>query len=327
MSCYAEEVIKLAKAEVDYLEKKSNKDLDSKTANVGDNNYTKYARDLDKISGFYNGKKQGFAWCDVFVDWLFVQAFGAENAKRLLCQPDKSAGAGCNSSMKYYKSKKQFYTSPKVGDQIFFYNSELTEASHTGIVIACDNNYVHTIEGNTSSASGVVANGGCVRQKKYDLTYKRIAGYGRPDYDVKATSTVVTVTDPNNIKIGDIVEFTGTKHYLTKNVKTGSVCKPGKAKVTAIAVGAHPYHLIRVTGGGSTVYGWVDAKDIGADTKVETEAKLDYQCIHTVANGDTLWGLAVKYLDRGGRYKEIMELNNKKTTILRKGQKLKIPLK
>lgn len=40
----------------------------------------------------------------------------------------------------------------------------------------------------------------------------------------------------------------------------GFTCKPGKAKVTAInKTGAHPYHLVAVGGGGSTVYGWVDA--------------------------------------------------------------------
>ena len=39
---------------------------------------------------------------------------------------------------------------------------------------------------------------------------------------------------------------------------TGSTCKPGKAKITAIAKGkAHPYYLIAVSGGGSTVYGWI----------------------------------------------------------------------
>ena len=326
MSCYVDVLIKLAKAEVDYLEKKSNKDLDSKTANAGDKNYTKYARDLDKISGFYNGRKQGYAWCDVFVDWLFVQAYGVENAKRLLCQPDKSCGAGCNSSMKYYKAKKQLHTSPKIGDQIFFYNSALTEASHTGVVVDVDSKYVYTIEGNTSSSSGVVANGGCVREKKYSLTYNRIAGYGRPKYDDTTPQTIVTITDPANIKIGDLVEFTGNKHYLNKNIKVGSTCKPGKAKVTAIAVGIHPYHLVRVSGGGSTVHGWVDAKDIGVETSVES-TDTDYQCIHVVKQNDTLWGLAVKYLGRGGRYKEIMKLNNKKTTVLRSGQKLKIPHK
>ncbi len=65
------------------------------------------------------------------------------------------------------------------------------------------------------------------------------------------------------IKVGDEVQFTGTKHYVSATAKTASSCKPGKAKVTAIASGkAHPYHLIAVSGGGSTVYGWTDAADI-----------------------------------------------------------------
>ena len=64
-----EKVVNVAKEEVGYLEKRSNKDLDSKTANVGNNNYTKYARDLFPTL-------QGQPWCDMFVDWCFVQAFG-----------------------------------------------------------------------------------------------------------------------------------------------------------------------------------------------------------------------------------------------------------
>ena len=94
----AKEVIELALAEVGYLEKKSASQLDSKTANTGSGNFTKYARDLDAIPNFYNGKKNGFAWCDVFVDWLFVKTFGVKTAKKLLCQPDKSLGAGCGYS-------------------------------------------------------------------------------------------------------------------------------------------------------------------------------------------------------------------------------------
>lgn len=116
MTNLASKVIEIALNEVGYLEKKSNSQLDDKTANAGSNNYTKYARDLDNIAGFYNGKKNGYAWCDVFVDWCFVKAFGVEVAKKLLCQPDKSAGAGCTQSANYYRNKGQFYTSPKVGD-------------------------------------------------------------------------------------------------------------------------------------------------------------------------------------------------------------------
>ena len=178
-----EKLIAVAQAEVGYLEKKTNSQLDDRTANAGYGNYTKYARDLDAIPGFYNGRKNGFDWCDVFVDWLFVKAFGVEAAKKLLCQPEKSLGAGCRFSANYYKEKGLFHTKdPKPGDQIFYWNSGKTDVAHTGIVYKVDNQYVYTVEGNTSSASGVVANGGGVAQKKYALTYGRIYGYGRPDY-------------------------------------------------------------------------------------------------------------------------------------------------
>ena len=59
----AKDVIKIANDEVGYLEKTSNANLYSKTANAGKNNYTKYAYEFDtKYSGFYNGNKNGFAW-------------------------------------------------------------------------------------------------------------------------------------------------------------------------------------------------------------------------------------------------------------------------
>ena len=187
-----QKVIPIARAEVGYLEKKSNKDLDDKTANAGDKNYTKYARDMDAINGFYNGKKQGVAWCDIFVDWCFVQAYGIDEGRALLCQPLKSCGAGCKYSRNYYKAKGRLFDSPQPGDQIFFYPSDGIGGSaiaHTGLVVGVDSSYVYTIEGNTSSESGVVANGGCVREKKYKLNYNRIAGYGRPNYGVLGTIT------------------------------------------------------------------------------------------------------------------------------------------
>lgn len=179
-------LIAIAMEEVGYLEKKSNSQLDSDTANAGDKNYTKYARDLDAIT-FYNGRKNGFAWCDVFVDWCFVQAFGKEAALALTFQPTKAAdncGAGCKYSRGYYKNKGRLFNTPQPGDQIFFYSSDKSTVSHTGLVYAVDKTYVYTVEGNTSSASGVVANGGAVATKKYKLNYDRLAGYGRPLYDV-----------------------------------------------------------------------------------------------------------------------------------------------
>jgi hypothetical protein len=177
-----EKLITTAKSEVGYLEKKTNNLLDSKTANAGMNNYTKYARDLDKL-GVYNTAKNGYSWCDVFVDWCLIKTFGLMNAMTMTHQPLGKDGASCTNSAKYYKDAGKFYiNNPKVGDQIFFTNDNGKTYCHTGLVTAIKNGKVYTIEGNTSSKVGVVANGGCVAEKSYSLTYNKIGGYGRPNY-------------------------------------------------------------------------------------------------------------------------------------------------
>ena len=170
-------VLSIAKAEIGYHEKASNSNLDDKVANSGGANYTKYARDLDRVTNFYNGAKNGFAWCDVFFDWLFYTAFGADMAKKLLCQPDSSAGAGCYYSALYYREKGQFHaTSPQPGDQIFF-TYAYGEVSHTGIVEAVVGNTVTTIEGNSSDG---------VNRRQYSTGSSNIYGYGRPDWSAVA---------------------------------------------------------------------------------------------------------------------------------------------
>lgn len=117
---------------------------------------------------------------------------------KLLGQPIKSCGAGCSWSAKYYKKIGQFYTYPKVGDQIFFKDSK-GEPCHTGLVYKVTTKKIYTIEGNTSSEKGVVANGGAVARKNYDIGYSRIYGYGRPKYDAepKTTSTNKTPVKKN----------------------------------------------------------------------------------------------------------------------------------
>lgn len=151
-------VIAIAKAEVGYKEAGTNK--------------TKYAADFDsKWPAFYNTKKQGAEWCDIFFDWLFCQAYGPEQAREMLYQPARSAGAGCKYSAGYYRAAGAFFKTPQVGDQIFF--GTPGNESHTGIVVAVENDFVHTIEGNKNNA---------VRECKYALSDPSISGYGRPKY-------------------------------------------------------------------------------------------------------------------------------------------------
>ena len=181
----AEKLLTVALAEVGYLEKASNRDLDSKTANAGTKNFTKYARDLDEIGTIFNGKKQGYAWCAVYAIWCFVRAFGVDTAMRMLNIPKKSSAAGVGSLAGYLKSAGRFKTAnPEPGDLIFFYAANLSSWAHVGLVERVEGGRVYTVEGNTSAASGVISNGGGVARKSYTINYNRIAGYGRPDWSL-----------------------------------------------------------------------------------------------------------------------------------------------
>lgn len=88
----------------------------------------------------------------------------------------------------------------------------------------------------------------------------RIYGFSHSDYIREASGSAA----PAEIKKGDVVQFTGGRHYTSSYAKaTGKACKPGLAKVTAVNPGSsHPYHLVAVSGCGSTVYGWTDAEDV-----------------------------------------------------------------
>ena len=168
-------VVDLANAEVGYHEKASNANLDDPSGNSGGANWTKYARDLDAIPDYYNGKKNGYAWCDIFVDWCFAKTFGEEKGREMLYQPKQSAGAGCLYSAGYYKQNNAFHrTNPRLGDQIFFSYSP-GEYSHTGIVVDVNGNTITTVEGNTSDSVG---------RRTYETSNRSIAGYGTPNWDL-----------------------------------------------------------------------------------------------------------------------------------------------
>ena len=62
----------------------------------------------------------------------------------------------------------------------------------------------------------------------------------------------------------------------------------------------------------------------GQELKIPTTAACEYQT-HTVVKGDTLWGIAKKYLGSGFKFTEIMKLNGMKSPWIYAGQILKIP--
>lgn len=195
-----QKVVDIATEEIGYLEKANANDLDDKTANAGSANYTKYSRDLWAVR-YFNGAKQGVAWCAVFVSWCYFQAFGKDKALKLQCQPtSNNSGAGCTSAMNYYKRKNRWSKTPEWGDQIFFYTKgDTSTCSHTGLVVGVEGNKVITIEGNTSAGPQVIPNGGAVCKKSYDLSNARIAGYGHPDWSIVDGEDTPPMEDNNKM--------------------------------------------------------------------------------------------------------------------------------
>ena len=164
----AQRVVSIALAEVGYHEKASNNNLDNPTANSGSGNWTKYARDL-AAAGYYNGNKNGYAWCDSFVDWCFFKAYGSKAAaEKVQCQSG-DLGAACPNSADYFKAKGRFDKTPKYGDQVFFGDFE-----HTGLCVGVTATTISTVEGNSGDA---------VKQHTYSRNDSYIAGYGHPLYD------------------------------------------------------------------------------------------------------------------------------------------------
>lgn len=206
-----EKVIEVAKGEIGYLEKKSNSQLDSKTANAGYNNYVKYWSVKPEWNGAY--------WCAAFVCWVFTEALGKERAKELL---KHYPYVYCPTLAGLFTR----YSNPKVGDIVIFWKNG--EFAHTGIVIAVDGDKFTTIEGNTSGASSIVANGGGVCMKTYYNSKLPGTKFCRPAY----SSTAIT-SDTNKVVVADDMHTVKWKGYVNigKNTKLAVRLQPNtKAK-------------------------------------------------------------------------------------------------
>lgn len=196
-------LINIAKAEIGYLEKRSNANLDSKTANAGSSNYTKYWKEIYP-------QYQAQPWCAVFITWCMVKAFGKETATKLLRHyPFVYVPALAN---------KTTNKTPHKGDIVCFYRNNTF--THTGLVISVSGSKFTTIEGNTSGGSTVIANGGAVCQKTYNLSSLPGTRFFTPDYSItKVKEDILTdgSTSTNPVIVDQIV-----KNVNLSEVKNGS---------------------------------------------------------------------------------------------------------
>ena len=232
-----------------------------------------------KIIDLYNSHKplaRGYAmkytdaWCATFVSAMAIKC-GLTAILPTEC--------GCEKMIELFKKLGSWQENdayvPQPGDVIFYdwddsgSGDNRGYSDHVGIVEKVSGSTITIIEGNMSNAVG---------RRNLKVNARYIRGYGVPKYkDGGNTSGGNTGSGTGTgstdkalaFKVGDVVEFTGSRHYANANAATGPACKAGKAKVTAVyPTGKHPYHVVRVTGSGSTVYGWVDEDDVKAISEI-----------------------------------------------------------
>lgn len=152
-----EEVVRVAAGQVGYHEKASLDDLDDFTANSGDKNYTKYARDL--------GVANGYGWGASFVWWVMRNA----------CAPIGAYPDRVTATRDFFLEKGQWRDRegyvPKSGDYVCFKN-----VSNCGIVESATEDTVTVIAGNRGETNAVT-------RDTISLDDTIILGYGLIDYE------------------------------------------------------------------------------------------------------------------------------------------------
>lgn len=231
-----------------------------------------------QIIDIYNGHKplaRGYtvkytdAWCATFVSAMAIKC-GLTDIIPTEC--------GCGQMIQLFQKLGTWQENdahvPQPGDVIFYdwddsgVGDNTGWPDHVGIVESVTGSDIKVIEGNMSDAVG---------RRTLKVNGRYIRGYGVPAYKGGSASSSSSSAGTGTpapapsagsslaFKVGDTVQFTGSTHYTSANATSGPSCKAGRAKVTAISPnGKHPYHLIAVSGSGSTVYGWVDASTVQA---------------------------------------------------------------
>lgn len=173
-----------------------------------------------KYGEWYN--MNGVAWCAIFISWIF-----RNNLKLIGGKNHYTPTFG-----KIFFNSDRWGNKPRIGAIGFFnfgnskYGGRWKGIHHVGIVESIiDNEYVITIEGNTSNSSN--ANGGMVMRRKRHIS--NFAGFGYPNYEEELLIT-------NNIPVIETVvkETVYGPLKLTKPLTNNYSVKLVQRKVGAV---------------------------------------------------------------------------------------------
>ena len=189
--------------DVGYIEKASNKDLDSKKGNPGTANYTKFSRDVD-AAGLMGC--QGEPWCCTCQFAEDLNEFGKVNALAKWYMTSKTyVGYSCFATYNTFKKNKKVGMTPKVGALVVF------NYSHIGRVLSIYSEkgikYYDCFEGNTLPDVESRNGGQCaIKRRRYD-DLSVVKGFCYIDYDD-------AIEDNEPLKSGWYQESVGWRFYL-----------------------------------------------------------------------------------------------------------------
>ncbi|MBQ7357437.1 MAG: tyrosine-protein phosphatase [Clostridia bacterium] len=251
-----QDLVAVAMSQIQYMESNSSSDLSGTTG--GSSNYTEFCYNFGYDIG------SNYAWCAAFVTWSLRQAginkvgtgskyYARANSAYYWCEVSCGFWVSALKTQGYWQGSKGRYGGtyiPKSGDLIFFENGGDSWSDHIGIVVYCDGSNVYTVEGNTSGASGVVANGGRVAFKSYAIGSTSILGYGAMPYNTTSSGIDYSGANPTpGLYIAD-----GNKYLYSSSSCSGTYVVLPKGTLVEVTEVLSSGTVLKCSYNGGTYY-------------------------------------------------------------------------
>lgn len=126
---------------------------------------------------WYGKRNYREAWCAIFVSWCANQMGYYDGGSRSVMPKF----ASCRTGISEFKKMGRYTTAntgyvPVTGDIIFFDWEQDGIVDHVGIVTACIDGVIYTVEGNSGDFPGQV------KKKAYNVGSGDVVGFGHPNY-------------------------------------------------------------------------------------------------------------------------------------------------
>ena len=229
----------------DYIPKKGDVVYYSSSNNQNDSTHVGWVESCDgtlmtAVEGNYSNKvgKRTIYLTNPYILGYGIINYPDENGTPVLGTPNKLAGTGIGTAVALETMNVR--SGPGTSYERI---GNIAKGKSVEVVAATENNWLKVVWDTAESGYAYVSN----TKPYFSVTWKENSYKENND----------------SYQVGTVIQFKGTKHYVSADATKEKTCIPGKAKITQIAKGTkHPYHLIATDGGGSNVYGWVDAEDV-----------------------------------------------------------------